>query len=78
MNVKVIGPSDETAESNDNLFYLEIEIDGRNSFSVYDGELEDNNLSRNFNDCYKIADLMNLAYNAGKNGEPFNIEFVDD
>ena len=57
---------------------LSIEIDGKEVFSVYDGEPEDNNLSRNFNDCFIIDDLLRKAYEAGKNGEPLEIEWVED
>jgi hypothetical protein len=42
-------------------------------FSASDGEPEDNTLSRNFNDCYKIGEMMERAYKAGKAGEPFEI-----
>lgn len=78
MDIKVIGLSDETLAENDFASYLQIEVDGKVSFAVYDGEPEDNNLSRNFNDCYNIKDLMQAAYEAGTRGEPFNIEFVDE
>jgi hypothetical protein len=53
---------------------LEIFIDDKEVFSVGAGEPEDNILSRNFNDCYKIPNLLELAYNAGKNGEEFKVE----
>ncbi len=48
---------------------LKIFIDDVNKFSVLDDETEDSNLSRSFNDCYKITKLMKMAYDAGKNGE---------
>ena len=50
-----------------------IKIDGMEVFNVYDGEHEDNNLSRNFNDCLGIIGMMKKAFNAGKNGETFDI-----
>lgn len=56
---------------------LEIKINGGRAFRVRDGETEDNNLSRNFSDCYKIADIIQQAYNAGKNGEDLTIETVE-
>lgn len=53
---------------------LEIEVDGKMVFLVCDGEPEDSNLQRDFSDCYKVIDLMLMAYNAGKNGEEFTLE----
>lgn len=38
-----------------------------------DGEIEDNNMSRNFSDIFLIKDLIKIAYNAGKNGEELEI-----
>ena len=76
MHVKVITPSDETLKERDYRVYLEIEIEGKESLSFYDGEPEDNSLSRNFNDVYKITDLLRRAHDAGKNGEPFTIQYI--
>lgn len=53
---------------------IEISIDGVKVFAVHDGEPEDNNLYRNFNDCVSITHMMEIAYNAGKAGESFKIE----
>ena len=39
-----------------------------------DGETEDNTLGRNFNDIYSIIDALNMAYEAGKNGEEWEID----
>jgi hypothetical protein len=36
-----------------------------------DGEPEDSNLCRDFSDVYSIPELMQRAYEAGKNGEEF-------
>lgn len=41
--------------------------------SFYDGEPEDNNLNRNFSDVYSIPGLMQLAFEAGKAGQTFEI-----
>lgn len=41
-----------------------------------DGDSEDNTLSRNFSDVYKIEHLIKEAYEAGKNGEDLNIEEI--
>lgn len=47
---------------------------------VSDGEPEDATLSRDFNDCFKVLELMEQAYNAGKNGETwtFSAKEVSD
>jgi len=57
---------------------LEIEIDGKVVFSVSDGEPEDSNLSRDFSDCYSIISFMKQAYEAGKRGESFDIEYEEE
>lgn len=73
MNVKVITSMDE-----DYQMELTIEVNGVKKFNVYDGELEDNCLSRNFNDCHNVASLMRLAYEAGVRGEEFNVETIEE
>lgn len=50
---------------------IEISIDGEEVLSVHDGEPEDNNLCRNFNDCWNIVGMMKMAHEAGQRGEPF-------
>jgi hypothetical protein len=54
---------------------IEILIDGSLVASFYDGELEDNCISRNFSDVHNIEDLMRRAYEAGKNGEDFIVKY---
>lgn len=46
---------------------VRITIDGVNMLDVMDGEIEDNNLSRNFSDIYNIKDIIEKVYNAGLN-----------
>ena len=57
---------------------LEIVINDNTKFKVgsYDAP-EDNTLSRNFSDCYDIPELLRKAYDAGRNGEKFEIEYVE-
>lgn len=50
-----------------------IEIDDKKVFSVADGEPEDNNLSRNFNDVYKLKELLLTMYQAGADSEKLEI-----
>ena len=52
---------------------MELFIDGERVFSAMDGEPEDATLSRDFNDCWGIPDLMKQAHEAGARGEPFTI-----
>jgi len=51
----------------------EIYIDGDLVASFWDGEPEDANLARDFNDCYSIVDIMRHAYNVGKSGGTFEM-----
>ena len=57
---------------------LEILIDGERAFKVEDGELEDSNLSRDFGACYSIGHLLAKAYDAGKAGEEFDHEIIEE
>lgn len=74
MKIKVVERIDEL----DYTGMMEIYIDGRREFTVYDGEPEDNNLSRNFNDCWSIPELMRKAYEAGRNGEEFDLKYIEE
>ena len=75
MEVKIISLTEEGQERQDYRNMLKIEIDGERVFSVYDGEPEDANLNRDFNDCWNIPTLMRLAHKAGIAGE--SITFAD-
>ncbi len=57
--------------------FLKIEINGEKVFRFLDGEPEDANLLRDFNDCNKIVAAMEIAYNAGVRGEKFEVEKVE-
>ena len=57
--------------------FIDVYIDGILSFEVHDGDSEDNTLYRNFADCFKVTELMRLAYEAGKRGEEFEIVTVN-
>ena len=71
-------PSEQTLEDNDYQDSMSISIDGEKVFAAHDGEPEDNTLSRNFNDCYKIIDIIRKAYDAGKAGESIEFETIED
>ena len=74
MKVKKISLTQKALEIRDYQDILGFEINGNSVFEVYEGEPEDNNLTRNFSDCYKIPELLKMAYEAGKNNEEFEIE----
>ncbi len=59
---------------------LEIVIDDTYKFAVShsDDTPEDNNLSRNFADCYDIPNMLKKAYEAGLKKEEFKIEYNED
>ena len=69
MKVESFFASDE----NDDRDALIIKIDGKLVFSAIDGELEDNSLMRNFNDCVGIVDLLEQAFMAGADKEEIEI-----
>ena len=77
MKVIVTSLTNEELERRDYRDIMIIEIDGKKVFSVYDGEPEDSNLSRDFNDCWKIPTLIQMAHKAGADGEPLYIENVE-
>ena len=74
MRIKIVKRDEKYLERYDYRNFLRIEINDKKEFEVMDGEPEDSNLSRDFNDCLKIIDLMKMAFNAGKNGEKFELE----
>lgn len=76
MKVTVKSLTKEERERRDYRNALGIDIDGKQVFSVVDGEPEDATLSRDFDDCYKIPNLMRLAHKAGVDGETFEIETI--
>ena len=63
----------DTCAEQDYRSAVEITIDGDVVFGVCDGEPEDSNLGRDFSDVFKIPSLLQMAYDAGKNGEGFSI-----
>ena len=74
MKVLLVSLTDEAQERRDYRDCLEISIDGKAVFEVYDGEPEDATLARDFNDCWGIPELMEKAYLAGIANEDFLIE----
>ena len=52
---------------------IDIRIDGKEVFSVWDGEPEDNTTHRNFNDVMKIPELLLQVHNNAKAGGTLEI-----
>lgn len=77
MKIKETTLSEKGLNDNDYRNFLKIEVDGKAEVSFYDGEPEDANLSRDFSDCHAITVLMQKAFEAGKNGEEFDLECVE-
>ena len=75
MKITIFQFSDRALENRDYSDGIEIHCNDEEVFRAFDGELEDNSLSRNFSDVWKISELMLKAYEAGKNGEDFKIEY---
>jgi len=78
MVVKSISRSESNFSERDCRDKLVIKVNGKEVFEVSDGEPEDSNLSRDFSDCFKIPELMQMAYDAGKNGEEIIFEYEED
>ena len=76
MKIKVLSLTEEAFDKRDYRDVMEILIDDKSVFCVYDGEPEDANLRRDFNDCIVVPDLMKMAYEAGVAGETFEIEYL--
>jgi len=74
MKVTIRELSEATRENRDYKGYFSIDVDGVKKVTFMDGEPEDATISRDFNDVYNIPDLMKLSYEAGKNGETFEIK----
>lgn len=74
----------EQIEENDYQNHFELYINEKLQISVGDSLSEcpeDATLGRDLNFVFGIKDLIKMAYDAGKNGEPFNyekIEGIDD
>jgi hypothetical protein len=76
MKVKVFSLSDKGLKDNEYRGAMSISIDGKQAFSVWEGEPEDATLYRDLNDCWSIPSLIHRAFKAGQAGETFEIENV--
>jgi len=57
---------------------VEDDAGNRKSADISAGEPEDAVFFRDLNGAYNIADIVKLAYEAGKRGEEMTYEFRDD
>ena len=55
---------------------VKISVEGGPTLEFFDGEPEDNNMGRNFNDVYQIGELLNKVYQAGKLDEGFEFDEI--
>ena len=74
MKITVTFRSEKEVEACDYREAMQIDIDGEKVFSVFDGDPEDANLSRDFSDVFSIPALLQRAYTAGKNNELFELK----
>ena len=77
MKVEFITRTESKIEKYDYRDRIIIKINNEKVFDIRDDYPEYSSLSRSFSDCYKIASLMRKAYNAGKNGEDFELEEIE-
>ncbi len=62
----------------ENVEGLEIKINGERAFSIFEGEPEDMTIGRNLSGVYSIVGMMKKAYEAGKAGEAFEVETINE
>ena len=70
MKLEFITRTDEEIANCDYRDAFHIKINNKTVFRVSDGEPEDSNLSRDFNDIYDLPSIIENVYNAGINNEP--------
>ena len=75
MQIIIRNRSEKDLEQCDYQDRMTVTIDGKQAFSVHDGEPEDATLGRDFNDCTNIPDMLKLAHAAGTKGEPLEITY---
>ena len=80
--MKVIESHEFYNSDHDNASRVSVEVirdnGQKDSVSIGEGEPEDMYLFRDLSDVYSISDLIGIAYEAGKAGEEFEYEFVEE
>lgn len=74
--IKTVTRDQYTLEKYDYRDAMEIYIGDKRMFRVGDGEPEDSNMSRDFNDVHRITDMLMAAYDLGQRG--VKVEFVSE
>jgi hypothetical protein len=74
MKVEIFTLPDAELIDYSNRDVVEVRVDGRTVWSVYDSDPKDATLRGSFADCYRVDVLMKLAYEAGVNKQ--RIEFI--
>ncbi len=64
---------DITTEFEDFRSSYELKINDIKALRFWDGEPEDNNIGRNFNDVHNILKVIKAAFEAGQKGESLEI-----
>ncbi len=77
MKITIETFSEKGFEENDYQGKFVLKIDGERFMSLFDGEPEDSNLGRNFSDIFYIPELIQRVYDAGKSGEPLELDEID-
>jgi hypothetical protein len=72
----IVKVTDRIFDEDEMRMEFNVEVDGKTEAGFLDGESEDANISRDFADVYSIPSLMQKAYEAGKNGDSFEIIHV--
>lgn len=76
--LELVSVQDHDDEGNGSLKINIKNKDTEINLTFYDGEPEDNSLGRNFSDCYRIVEALQLAYEAGKRGDSIQITDIDN
>jgi hypothetical protein len=74
MNIKVLFTVDDSDVGRERA--IEILIDERRVFDVFEDDPEDMTFYRTLKDCLKVPELLERAYKAGKAGEEFVLEKI--
>ena len=75
MKIKLLSLAEDRVEKRDYRNAFEIHVGESLKLRFWDGEPEDANLCRDFNDVYRIEDALKMAYEAGRNSESYEVEF---
>jgi len=79
--MKVIETHEYNNSDHEDVSGVEISIvtdTDKESFSLSEGEREDMYFFRDLSDVLSITGLLKLAYEAGKRGEAWEYEFIDE